>query len=259
MEFRAPGYMHRAGKNINANKVGNVMEAQSLDAFTLIELLVVIAIIGVLAALLLPALSRAKATARKSACVSNLRQMGIAWRMYLDDHNDQFPDRRDLKTALPGGYKPWSGWPTSDPRSGWAAVVLSAQLGQSRVWQCPSIPTGPLAGAIQANQFGGTDTNTAQNVNYWMWRFDRPDDPVPLDDFWGKTESIAVVQLRQAKNPVAGQPNGPVAVELVVDPYFPNTIPTVPAALKGWAAHLGGRNRLMLDGHVENFKDSRTR
>ncbi|HEU5070700.1 MAG TPA: prepilin-type N-terminal cleavage/methylation domain-containing protein, partial [Verrucomicrobiae bacterium] len=93
-------------------------------AFTLIELLVVIAIIAILAALLLPALSRAKAQARRASCISQLRQQGVAWRLYLDDHNGRFPDRRDLKTSLPGGYKPWSSWPTSDPRAGWAAVVL---------------------------------------------------------------------------------------------------------------------------------------
>ena len=227
--------------------------------FTLIELLVVIAIIGVLAALLLPALARAKGSARKSACVSNLRQLGLAWRMYLDDHEDRFPDRRELKSSLPGGYKPWSSWPASDPRAGWASVVLRDVLPESRVLECQALASGPLAKAVQVRQFGGKDTNTAPAVNYWMWRFDRPDVPVPLDNFWGRTELDALAQLRAANNPAAGLPNGPVQVELAVDPYFPNTIPSVATELKGWSAHLGGRNRLMLDGHVEHFKDTRTR
>jgi prepilin-type processing-associated H-X9-DG protein/prepilin-type N-terminal cleavage/methylation domain-containing protein len=67
------------------------VERRSGVAFTLIELLVVIAVIAILAGLLLPALSRAKAQALTTACLNNLKQLQLCWNMYVHDHSDELP------------------------------------------------------------------------------------------------------------------------------------------------------------------------
>lgn len=220
------------------------------------ELLVVVAVIAILASLLLPALGRAKAHAWSTACRSNLRQIGLGWELHLGDHDDRFPDRRDLKSSLPGGYRPWDGWPPSDPRAGWAAVVLSNEVQAAAVWECPSLAARKVLEVEATRQVPGTN---AAPVRYWMWRFDREEDPVPLDNFWGKSKAQGLLDLREARSPMVGVPEGMSEVEWAVDVYFPATAPGVEEALRGLSAHARGRNRLWLDGHVSWWRDPRLR
>jgi prepilin-type N-terminal cleavage/methylation domain-containing protein/prepilin-type processing-associated H-X9-DG protein len=98
-------------------------------AFTLVELLVVIAIIGVLAALALPAMSRAKEAGRATVCISNLRQVGIALQVYVDGNGNRLPVMRDRLLGTNS--------PTTNALPG-VEVVLAVELGNTNVLRCPS-------------------------------------------------------------------------------------------------------------------------
>jgi prepilin-type N-terminal cleavage/methylation domain-containing protein len=96
-------------------------------AFTLIELLVVIAIIAILAAMLMPVLSRGKERGRTAVCLSNLHQIGIALQIYIDQNNNHLPFMEDAST----NSMTTNIYPSVD-------IVLKNQLGSPKILRCPS-------------------------------------------------------------------------------------------------------------------------
>ena len=96
--------------------------------FTLIELLMVIAIIGILASMILPALSKAKGKALRISCISNLRQIGFSFRMWSDDNDNRFPWR--LSVANGGSQGESEAWKSF--------ILIRGEINTPRVFRCPS-------------------------------------------------------------------------------------------------------------------------
>ncbi|MBM3458754.1 MAG: DUF1559 domain-containing protein, partial [Armatimonadetes bacterium] len=156
----------------------------SRRAFTLIELLVVIAIIAILAAILFPVFAQARATARKTQCLSNLKQIGLAILAYAQDYDETLPPANYF---LPGNPDNTTWQFLVDPyvKSNFPANVSLSANQRLSVYVCPDFP-------VTGDRTTSNRPSSSYVANDWvMSAFDRNRPPAQ----WKPVKSLAVIQF----------------------------------------------------------------
>lgn len=212
--------------------------------FTLIELLVVIAIISILAAILFPVFARARENARKAACMSNLKQIGLAAMMYVQDYDESFPSANE-----------YSGSTEPDVTKGYWFTLLQPYAKSTQVFVCPTSGPSPSQNCSYGWNIGGTGSNNGFGY--------RPSNPaytpnsvkvVPLSILQQAASTILVADPASNGNGTSGASTlGLYALAASTAQYMPvlhggqafsKTVVTVTDLS-------GGGNYLFADGHVK--------
>jgi len=188
--------------------------------FTLIELLVVIAIIGILAAILLPALARAREAARRSSCMNNLKQLGLVFKMYSGESRDFFPRVH--------GDQPWGNVLPAECRGGDTRAALAPHmktvypeyLSDPNVLLCPSDPEAsqdnPLATVENAPSqqclYQGIPSNVDVSYTYMGFVLDKVSDLDPTINaaLFGVSGAVVSSQVAYVMSHISFMPGIPI-------------------------------------------------
>jgi prepilin-type N-terminal cleavage/methylation domain-containing protein/prepilin-type processing-associated H-X9-DG protein len=226
--------------------------------FTLVELLVVISIIAILAAMLLPALAKSKAAAQSASCFNNLRQLQIAYLIYVDENNDRLPPNRAHavvvgdRESLPGSWVVGNCQRDTNTTN-LQAGVLFPLVGSSSVYHCPADRSTVLgtSSLLRTRSYSlDAELNGAFTGEGYNWG--------PEDHPWAQVRLSTM-----HKPPPSGvlgfldelEPSITHGLFIIEQPAWVTTDPRTDTwfSIPG-DRHRQGGNLSFLDGHVEHWK-----
>jgi prepilin-type N-terminal cleavage/methylation domain-containing protein/prepilin-type processing-associated H-X9-DG protein len=212
----------------------NMMFPRKRPAFTLIELLVVIAIIAILAAILFPVFAQARDKARSTACLSNMKQIGMGIQMYIQDYDEQIffrsttnVDSTRIHTATSGNPLKW--W-----------NMLAPYIKNNQVFKCPSDDPKLVADSDGNLVIPRSYAASASAEALSLAQINKPTEILVITEAWSRDATGALINTEQWLEAFDG--------DMVRDPLRPGSM------LKYANRHQGGMNCAFFDGHAKWLK-----